>query len=316
MLESVYFYEFWSNSNVIFCCKPSDYEALKHEKVFLIANHSHDIDILLWMVVMNHFGKLGNDICYAKDFVKYIPFIGWHIYLSQHVRISTCYTKDKETIENRISQIPKNSNDVWVVLMPEGPKFTRERHAEAIKFALDNKYSPLIHHLIPRTKGFVTTYQALNKEEYKTILNGQVAFETKNFAVPKYSNMMNCRRMQAYVYLERIPMENVSATFHGIYEIFKQKDILHESFIENGKFSTDIKFEKFEMIPMYHHKYVKFNFECWCFIWVVVWILSSYKILVWICLPDVQHYSNAKILIKIACEIHDFIFNLCRCFLY
>ncbi|KAL7024634.1 hypothetical protein ACKWTF_013139 [Chironomus riparius] len=311
--QAVFFYEHWSNSEIIFHCKQSDYEALKHEKVFVITNHSHDIDILLWMVIMNHFQKLGNDICYAKDFVKHIPFIGWHIYLSQHIRLKLCYEEDKKTIETRFRDIAANGSDVWVVFMPEGPRLTKERHAESIKFALDRNLQPLMHHLVPKSKGFAVSYEALRQQGYKTIVNAQIAFDAKKFAQPKFSSMMQCRKMQAHVYFERIPFDSIEPTFDGIYKMFKSKDELHESFIERGNFNKNGNLKK---ILMQNHKSILINFICWSALWMVVTIVGGYSVIVHLYYKDMQNYSNLVTLVRIACDIHDYTYIYLRPILY
>lgn len=265
---------------------------------------------------MNHFRKLGNDICYAKDFVKYIPFIGWHIYLSQHIGIKGCYEQDKGRIERRITQIGENSNAVWVVFMPEGPIFTKERHAEAKKFAIDSNIQPLRYHLIPRTKGFVTTYEALKQQGYKTILNAQIAFDTENYALPKFSNLMQCRSMSAHLYLERIPIDEVAPAFEGIHEVFKKKDALHEYFIKNGNFCFFDNDADIQAIPMQNDNAIKINFVCWSIFWSLLLTFGTYNLIVYYCFQDMKNYSHVVILIRIACEIHDLSFYYYRYFIY
>lgn len=265
---------------------------------------------------MNHFGKLGNDVCFAKDFVKYIPFIGWHIYLSQHIRLKICFEKDKDTITRRIREIQQNPNDVWVVFMPEGPRFTKQRHAESIKYALNKKIQPLMHNLIPRTKGFTTTYEALRQQGYSTILNAQIAFDIKTFAEPKYSNMMQCRKMRAHVYLERIPIDKIEPSFDGIYNMFKEKDELHEIFIEYGNFNKNGKMSGIRAFSMKHHKSILANFICWCFLWMFVAVVTSYNMIVHLYYKDMENYSNLGILTKILCDIHDVGYSFYRPLIY
>lgn len=265
------------------------------------------------MVIMNHFQKLGNDICYAKDFVKHIPFIGWHIYLSQHIRLKLCYEDDKRTIETRFRDIAANGSDVWVVFMPEGPRFTKERHAESIKFALDKNLHPLMHHLVPRSKGFAVSYESLRQQGYKTILNAQIAFDTKNFAQPRFSSMMQCRKMQAHVYLERLPFDSIEPTFDGIYKMFKTKDELHESFIERGNFNKN---GNLKAIPMQHHKTILINFICLSALWMLVTIVGGYSVIVHLYYKDMQNYSNLVTLVRIACDIHDYTYIYLRPILY
>ena len=265
------------------------------------------------MVIMNHFQKLGNDICYAKDFVKHIPFIGWHIYLSQHIRLKLSYDDDKRTMEKRFQDIAANGNYVWVIFMPEGPRFTKERHAASIKFALDKNIQPLMHHLIPRNKGFAVTYESLRKQGYKTILNAQIAFDAKKFAQPKFSSMMQCQKMKAHVYLERIPFDSVEPTFDGIYKMFKAKDELHESFIERENFNKN---GNLKAIPMQNHNSILINFICWSVLWMLVTIVGGYSLVVHLYYKDMQNYSNLVTLLRIACDIHDYSYIYLRPIMY
>ena len=42
----------------------------------------------------------------------------------------------------------------WLLLYPEGTRFSKEKHEASIEFAREKQIQPMRQHLIPRPKGF------------------------------------------------------------------------------------------------------------------------------------------------------------------
>ncbi len=58
----------------------------------------------------------------------------------------------------------------------EGTRFTKKKQEASNKFAVEHNLEPLKHHLIPRTKGFVTCLPIL-KKHCPSVMNLQLAFD-------------------------------------------------------------------------------------------------------------------------------------------
>jgi len=76
------------------------------------------------------------------------------------------YLKDKDNLAYKINQLLDYPSPVWILLFPEGTRFSQEKFAASQKFAAARGLPELQHHLIPRTKGFSFTgkqsYHMLN----------------------------------------------------------------------------------------------------------------------------------------------------------
>ncbi|KAG5671103.1 hypothetical protein PVAND_001317 [Polypedilum vanderplanki] len=272
MAQSVFLYQYWSSSELIFYCKQSDYDALKHKKAFIIANHSDPVNILLMMVTLNHFNRLGNDISYGMTCFKFIPFIGWHIYLAGHILLQKSFTNDKKLIEKRLMEVKDNPNNVWIVLLPEGDQFTIANFSKSVRYALKMRKQPLMHHLTPRHKAFAVTYKELKKLEGYSIVNAHIAYERS----PKFSNLLQQKKIQARIYFQCFEFNEIESNFDGIYKLFQQQDELREKFLKFGSFNENGKLKDFKEIKIEKDQRVLVNF----LVWAIFWLFFAMRVII------------------------------------
>jgi lysophosphatidic acid acyltransferase/lysophosphatidylinositol acyltransferase len=65
--------------------------------------------------------------------------------------------QDKENLSRKLNQLLDFPSPVWILLFPEGTRFSAEKHAASLEFAASRDLPLLQHHLLPRTKGFSFT---------------------------------------------------------------------------------------------------------------------------------------------------------------
>ncbi|XP_070509481.1 1-acyl-sn-glycerol-3-phosphate acyltransferase gamma-like [Chironomus tepperi] len=236
LAQCVFIYEYWSDSELVVHCKKEDYEFFGHENNLAIFNHIYEIDWLIAWILINRFRGLGYARGFVKNSIKFIPIWGWFFGLAGHIFLRRSFEKDKELIEDKISEYMTCTDNTWIVLMAEGTRFTKEKYETCLKFAQEKNIVPLKHHLIPRSKGFSTCIPILRKYNCPAVYNVQVSFNKGAENPPFLSSLVLGKKIIAHVYINRIPMENVEPTFEFLYDIFKEKDALQDSFNKYGNF--------------------------------------------------------------------------------
>ncbi|KOB72228.1 Acyltransferase AGPAT6, partial [Operophtera brumata] len=139
--------EWWSGTKLSIYVNKDEYEKLYgKEHGYLIMNHSYEIDWLMGWQFCDGIGVLGKVI-------QYLPPIGWMWKFSEFVFLERSFDKDRETIKTQILELCDYPDPVWLLLNPEGTRYTKEKHDESLKFAKEKNLPLLKHHLTPRTKG-------------------------------------------------------------------------------------------------------------------------------------------------------------------
>jgi lysophosphatidic acid acyltransferase/lysophosphatidylinositol acyltransferase len=215
-----------------------------------------------WLL-LEKFKVLGCSRGFAKSAIKFIPIIGWLFFLDDHIFLDRSFERDQKVIEHKISNYMKYPNNTWMFLPAEGTRFTKEKHETSMKFAKEKNIEPLKHHLIPRAGGFNVCIPLLKKYKCPAIYNFELAFEKNAKVAPKLGNLLIGEAVTAHIYLERIPMENAEASFEFLFDIFKKKDALQDSFQKFGNFYEGQGEKVIPGIPLNQRKEVLINTIVW-----------------------------------------------------
>jgi 1-acyl-sn-glycerol-3-phosphate acyltransferase len=105
-------------------------------------------------------GMLGRCRYFAKKALVYqIPIFGWSLWAVGMILVSRNWTSDQALIKDAFERVKENKHDCWIVLYPEGTRFTPRKTLESQAFARKHGKAELSRVLLPRTKGFVSTVQ-------------------------------------------------------------------------------------------------------------------------------------------------------------
>lgn len=136
----------------------------------VVMNHSYDVDWLAGWLVCERCALLAATKVFAKRSLSYVPVIGWIWRMAEIIFLDRNWQKDKACIVNQIEQISQYANPVWILLFPEGTRFTEAKHQASVEFARKGGLPHLKHLLTPRTKGFTLTMLAIKESGYKVNL--------------------------------------------------------------------------------------------------------------------------------------------------
>lgn len=112
------------------------------------------------------------------------------------------------------------------MIFPEGTRFTPAKHRDGLNFAKEKGLPQLKYHLTPRVKGFTTTLESVDRK-CGAIYDVTVTFKQNNVDNSTVTDLMMGRKMDAYLYLKRIPLDEVPMDVKGqekfLFDLFVQK---------------------------------------------------------------------------------------------
>ncbi|XP_063532499.1 1-acyl-sn-glycerol-3-phosphate acyltransferase gamma-like [Cydia strobilella] len=248
--QLVFMSQWWARTKMSVYIKKDEYEKYYgKEHGYLIMNHSCEIDWLMGWHFCDVIQVLGNCKAYAKKSIQYMPPIGWMWKFSEFVFLERSFDKDKEIIKNQIKEICDYPDPVWLLMTPEGTRFTKKKHEASLKFAKEKNLPLLKHHLTPRTRGFTTSLPHF-RGKIPAIYNIQLAFDKDAKNPPTITSLLYGKQVHAHLYIERIPVENVpedeAAASQWVHDLFVIKDKMAESFHNTGDFFLHSGVERIE----------------------------------------------------------------------
>ncbi|XP_013178209.1 PREDICTED: 1-acyl-sn-glycerol-3-phosphate acyltransferase gamma-like [Papilio xuthus] len=265
--QLVFMSEWWSGTKVSFYVKKDEYNKYYgKEHGYLIMNHSYEIDWLMGWQFCDGLGVLGNCKAYAKKAIQYMPPIGWMWKFSEFVFLERSFEKDKEIIKTQISELCDYPDPVWLLMTPEGTRYTPTKHEASLKFAKEKNLPLLKHHLTPRTRGFTTSLQYF-RGKIPAIYNIQLAFERDCKPPPTLLSLLYGKPVHAHLYIQRIPVEDVpedeAEASKWLHDLFVVKDKMQDSFLNTGDFFTESGVERVESFQLPPRVYSLINTLGW-----------------------------------------------------
>ncbi|XP_015185251.1 PREDICTED: 1-acyl-sn-glycerol-3-phosphate acyltransferase delta-like isoform X2 [Polistes dominula] len=232
--------EWWSGSDIIFYIDKKDYEKYYgRENVYILMNHSYEIDWLIGWVACSRFGVLGNCKAYAKKSILYIPALGWAWKFAESIFLERNWNKDKNVIGKQIKELLDYPDPIWLLLYAEGTRVTPKKIEACQKFAKEKNLPILKYHLTPRTKGFICSIPNMRGKSI-AIYNIQVAFKESDPVKPTMTNLLLGKKVEAHMYMKRIPLSEVpeddDAAADWLHKLYQEKDYMMESFHKTGDF--------------------------------------------------------------------------------
>nr|CAB3220647.1 1-acyl-sn-glycerol-3-phosphate acyltransferase delta-like [Phallusia mammillata] len=234
--------QWWADISVNLYVRTRDLKYLGKEKAVVILNHKSQLDWITLWTVGNSFGVMENIKALAKQSLLFAPVIGPAFWLNEYILLKRNFSSDKDTLSNSVKNYSAFQYNFWLILFCEGTRFTPEKHKLSTEFARQKGLKPLKHHLMPRTKGFVSVVSGLRKA-VPAIYDMSVCFGgNKN---PTLSDLLKGISIRADVYLRRIPMEEVPEDSEKcsefVHTTYQEKDDLCEYYAQNDKFPTTDK---------------------------------------------------------------------------
>jgi len=259
--------DWWSNSKIVLYIDKDEFKKYYgKEHAYCIMNHTYEIDWLIGWMTADRINLLGNCKAYAKKVIQYLPVLGWCWKFSEFVFLERSFDKDKDNITRQVGHLADHPYPMWLLLFPEGTRFSQNKHKASEQFAADKGYKQLKYHLQPRTRGFVRSLPAM-RGKVPAVYDILVAFDDNEPVKPTITSMLFGRSVTAHMYMKRIPLEELpeSEEEQDLYlrELFQKKDLMKESFLKTKNFFTTSGIEPVEGFSLPRRLHPLLNMMFW-----------------------------------------------------
>ena len=231
--------DWWSSSQVRYYCDQEHLGAVGREHAVILMNHHYELDWLYGWMVGDRMGILGNCRVYVKKIIQYVPVIGWAWCFSDTLFLARDWGKDQVVLDDCLQALQDYPDPVWILLFPEGTRFTKEKYLASKKFAEANDLPILNHHLVPRTKGFTYTISHLDPAKVKIVYDVTIGCDPAT--APTLTNILMGKSTSCHMYIRRFRLEDIpkgeKESAAWLSNLYAEKDELLDSFKKTGKFS-------------------------------------------------------------------------------
>jgi len=250
--QLLFLVDWWAPCQLDIYTQPEVLEDFGKKNAVIIMNHHYELDWLFGWMVGDRAAILGNCRVYAKKMLQYVPIIGWAWRLSDVVFLERSWEKDKENLTHRLNELLTYPSSVWLLLFPEGTRFSPEKHAVSKQFAASRNLPDLKHHLVPRTKGFSFTVSQLDSDRISYLYDVTLVAGGEGVAPPNLTSAICGKATRASMYIRRYQLADIPKDEEGsaawLMNLFQEKDLLKESFLQTGCFSELSGLPKCELV--------------------------------------------------------------------
>ncbi|XP_032662990.1 1-acyl-sn-glycerol-3-phosphate acyltransferase gamma-like [Odontomachus brunneus] len=271
--QLVFMAEWWAGSDVILYIDKKDFDKYYgNEHGYLLMNHSYEADWLIGWLLCDRVRLLGNCKAYAKKSIQYIPTLGWAWKFAESIFLERSWEKDKENIKGQIRELVEYPDTMWLLLYPEGTRFTPKKLEASQKFAIEKGLPVLKYHLTPRTKGFTASINHM-RGKATAIYDIQMAFKPSDPIKPTMKNLLFGKRLEGHMYAKRIPIDEVpegdEAAAEWLHKLYQQKDRMAESFYKTGDFFATSGVPRTDSFTLKRRYYSLINTTFWAIVVLV-----------------------------------------------
>lgn len=199
-----------------------------NSSVIMVSNHICSIDTVLLAMVSNYLEKTPKFI--SKDNLRWIPILGWGMYLSDYLFIKRDWKVDRDRIKNWCMNQKIGTS---LIIYPEGSRFTEKKRDRSVEYSKKNNLPVFKNVLYPRIKGFNQCISYLQNPPFSTVVNVTILYLVDN----KWTNppsLLYCltRRVPGVfkIVIEKTEIEEDMKEDKYLIGIFKDKDRLIEGY--------------------------------------------------------------------------------------
>ncbi len=208
------------------------------ENAIVIANHQQMPDITFLMAFARSRGRLGDLKWMVKDPIKYVPGVGWGMWLLECPFLKRNWADDRRNIDQTFARLVGERVPLWLVSFPEGTRLTDAKLAASTRYARDHGLTPLQHVLLPRTKGFVASVLGL-RSHIDAVYDVTIGYEQ---GVPTLWQYVKGYVRRAHLHVRRYGIDSMPPDADGLgawlMDRYAEKDQLLAHFYQHGRFEA------------------------------------------------------------------------------
>lgn len=155
-------------------------ELPQNESAIVVCNHVSWTDFYLIQQLAIKSNMLAYQRYFAKQQLKWVPFLGWGLWAMGMPLISRNWDRDHVELK-KVFKGPKQYRwPQWLVSYSEATRFTPQKYLETIQWCKEKGKPVPKYTLFPRTKGFIATVKELRESSsIKAVYDFTVAYAHK-----------------------------------------------------------------------------------------------------------------------------------------
>jgi 1-acyl-sn-glycerol-3-phosphate acyltransferase len=187
------------------------------ESAIVIANHVSWTDFYMIQELALRAGMLPYCRWFAKQQLKWMPFLGWGLWAMGMPLVSRNWDKDQRELQ-RVFKGPKTYKwPIWLISYSEATRFTPEKYRDTVQWC-NSKGKPVPKYTLwPRTRGFVASVKALgSSSSVQAIYDLTIAYahEGRFLEAPKFTQTLFDPALgeswRFHVYVERFEIQELA----------------------------------------------------------------------------------------------------------
>ena len=200
------------------------------ENVILISNHQGWGDIpMLFKLAKRR--KIGNMKWFVKDALKYLPAIGWGMIFLDCLFVKRSWQKDKAKIEATFKKFFDHDIPIWLMLFPEGTRFTEKKLKATQSIIKKNNLPPLQHVLMPRSKGFSASVLGL-RGHCEAVYDVTILYDGK---APSFFELLSGDVEEVTLHVERFSFDQLQGDENDLHDWIVERFYLKNKMISERR---------------------------------------------------------------------------------
>ncbi|KAI9838633.1 MAG: hypothetical protein M1819_004947 [Sarea resinae] len=186
------------------------------ESAIVISNHVGWSDFYMVQALAIRADMLGRCRWFAKQQLKWVPFLGWGLKAMGMPMVSREWTRDRREFQRVFSGITENRWPIWLISFSEATRYTPEKYAQTVAWCKAKDKPVPKHTLYPRTKGFVTTVNQLRQAAHvRAVYDLTIAYAHHNdfLVAPSMWQTLSSPDLGSswrfHVHVDRYPIEDL-----------------------------------------------------------------------------------------------------------
>lgn len=205
------------------------------ENVMVTVNHQDMADITTLFRLAKRQKRIGDLKWFVKDVIKYVPGIGWGMIFLDCIFVKRSWKKDKQRLRKQLSRFEIDQIPIWTLSFVEGTRLRPHKLEQSKAYAHAQGVVPHSHLLIPRTKGFCLTLDAL-RTHLDAVYDTTIGYTE---GVPTLWQWCRGDVSLVAVYVRRYPIEELPLDEDELSQWLKncwyEKDQLLDNFYQTGQ---------------------------------------------------------------------------------
>jgi len=159
--------------------------------LLLISNHKCDLDYVFVWALAARLGALepGHFNAVAKGVLRRVPLFGWLFKAVGFLFLARSWEADRPRIAAWCASALRHTRPMWLLLYPEGTRFTARAAAKSDAAAVAAGVAPMrCELLLPRTRGFSTLADAL-APRFAAVMDCTIAYVGADGALMRWGQL-------------------------------------------------------------------------------------------------------------------------------